>query len=152
MKDGWKSSLSLWHTPRPHKEIHGCGKRRPTPQPRQKWSLKDENRQLAQPTTWHDHTSPATFYQEKPLVKLCYIWWIWVALLTCEQTDIWPITQTHSRPTHGPWHPRTDSTRLLFYGVVQIKVRDVKLEEIFVVCQINENVILGMPFFARQDC
>ena len=41
-----------------------------------------------------------------------------------------------------------------FYGVVQIpiRVRDVKLEEIFVVSQINEVAILGMPFLARHDC
>ena len=45
-------------------------------------------------------------------------------------------------------------TKLLFYGVMQvpIKVRNVKLEEIFVVSQISEDVILGMPFLANHDC
>ena len=53
--------------------------------------------------------------------------------------------------THGQM---ADGTRLPFYGVVQIpiRVRDVKLEEIFVVSQINEDAILGMPFLARHDC
>ena len=53
--------------------------------------------------------------------------------------------------THGQM---TGGTRLPFYRVVQIpiRVRDVKLEEIFVVSQINEDVILGMPFLARHDC
>ena len=48
----------------------------------------------------------------------------------------------------------TDCTRLPFYGVVQIfiRVKDVRLEEIFVVSQINEDPILGMPFLARHDC
>ena len=53
--------------------------------------------------------------------------------------------------THGQM---ADGTRLSFYGVVQIpiRVRDVKLEEILVVSQINEDDILGMPFLARHDC
>ena len=47
-----------------------------------------------------------------------------------------------------------DDTRLPFYEVVQIpiRVRDVKLEEIFVVSQINKDAILGIPFLARHDC
>ena len=53
--------------------------------------------------------------------------------------------------THGQM---ADGTRLPFYGVVQIpiRVRDVKKEKIFVVRQINEDAILGMPFLARYDC
>ena len=41
-----------------------------------------------------------------------------------------------------------DSTRLPFYGLVQIpiQIRDVKLEKIFLVSQINQDAILGMPF------
>ena len=44
-------------------------------------------------------------------------------------------------------------TRLPFNGVVPIpiRIRDVKLEEIFVVSQINEDAILGMPFLARHN-
>ena len=47
-----------------------------------------------------------------------------------------------------------DDTRLPFYEVVQIpiRVRDVKLEEIFVVSQINKDAILGIPFLARHGC
>ena len=53
--------------------------------------------------------------------------------------------------THGQM---ADGTKLPFYGVVQvpIKVRDVKLEEIFVVSQISEDAILGMPFLTNHDC
>ena len=35
---------------------------------------------------------------------------------------------------------------------IPIRVRDVKLAEIFVVSQINTDAILGMPFLARHDC
>ena len=47
-----------------------------------------------------------------------------------------------------------DGTRLPFYGVVKIpiKIRDVKLEEIFVISQISEDAILGMPFLTNHDC
>ena len=59
--------------------------------------------------------------------------------------------QLMSCDTHGQM---ADGTKLPFYGVVQvpIKVRDVKLEEIFVVSQISEDAILGMPFLANHDC
>ena len=47
-----------------------------------------------------------------------------------------------------------DGTRLPFYRVVQIpiRVRDVKLEEIFVVSQIIEDATLDMLFLTRHDC
>ena len=47
-----------------------------------------------------------------------------------------------------------DGTRLPFYGVVKIliKIRDVKLEEIFVISQISEDAILGMTFLTNYDC
>ena len=53
--------------------------------------------------------------------------------------------------THGQM---ADGTRLPFYGVVKIpiKIRDVKLEEIFVISQISEDAILGMPFLTNHDC
>ena len=53
--------------------------------------------------------------------------------------------------THGQM---ADSTRLPFYGVVKlpIKIRDVKLEEIFVISQISEDAILSMPFLKNHDC
>ena len=51
--------------------------------------------------------------------------------------------------THGQM---ADDTRLPFYGVVKmpIKIRDVKLEEIFVISLISEDAILGMPFLTNQ--
>ena len=44
--------------------------------------------------------------------------------------------------------------KLSFYRVIQIpiKVRDVKLGEIFIVSQIGEDAIFGMPFQANHDC
>ena len=59
--------------------------------------------------------------------------------------------QLTSCDTHGQM---ADGTKLPFYGVVQvpIKVKDAKLEEIFVVSQISEDTILGMPFLANHDC
>lgn len=50
-----------------------------------------------------------------------------------------------------PWR---DGTQLLFYGVLRanIRVRDVKVEEAFVISQINEDAILGMPFLRAQGC
>lgn len=46
------------------------------------------------------------------------------------------------------------STKVPFYGVVwmPIKVRNMKMEEIFVISQIREDVILGMPFLANPGC
>ena len=59
--------------------------------------------------------------------------------------------QLMSCDTHGQM---ADSTKLLFYGVVQIpiKVREVKLEEIFVIGQISEDAILDMSFVEWSLC
>ncbi|XP_067932718.1 uncharacterized protein [Watersipora subatra] len=48
----------------------------------------------------------------------------------------------------------TDGTRLPFYGVVHppIQLRDVKTEETFVVSQIREDALLGMPFLTAHRC
>ena len=47
-----------------------------------------------------------------------------------------------------------EGIKLLFYTVVRIliKVRDVKLEEIFVISQISKDVILGITFLANHNC
>ena len=47
-----------------------------------------------------------------------------------------------------------DGTRLPFYGMVRlaIRLRQVKVEETFVVSQISEDAILGMPFLVEQGC
>ena len=47
-----------------------------------------------------------------------------------------------------------DGTRLPFFGMVRlsIRLRQVKLEETFVVSQISEDAILGMPFLVEQGC
>ena len=47
-----------------------------------------------------------------------------------------------------------DGTRLPFFGMVRlsIRLRQVKIEETFVVSQISEDAILGMPFLVEQGC
>ena len=47
-----------------------------------------------------------------------------------------------------------DGTRLPFYGLIQLegKLRDVKFRETFVISQINEDAILGMPFLTSHGC
>ena len=47
-----------------------------------------------------------------------------------------------------------DGTQLPFYGVIrlQVRVRDVKTEDVFVVSQISEDAILGMPFLVAHNC
>ena len=53
--------------------------------------------------------------------------------------------------THGVM---ADGTRLPFYGVLRVagRLRDVKIEETFVVSRLGEDVILGMPFLATHQC
>ena len=53
--------------------------------------------------------------------------------------------------THGVM---ADGTRLPFYGVLRVagRLRDVKMEEAFVVSRLGEDVILGMPFLAAHQC
>ena len=47
-----------------------------------------------------------------------------------------------------------DGTRLPFYGILKLNVRlrQVKTEVIFIVSQINEDAILGMPFLVERRC
>ena len=47
-----------------------------------------------------------------------------------------------------------DGTRLPFYGIIklQIRLRQVKTEEVFIISQINEDAILGMPFLVERKC
>ena len=47
-----------------------------------------------------------------------------------------------------------DGTRLPFYGIVKlnIRLRQVKTEEVFIISQINEDAILGMPFLVDRHC
>ena len=47
-----------------------------------------------------------------------------------------------------------DGTRLPFYGMVKlaIRLRQVKTEETFVISQISEDAILGMPFLVDRKC
>ena len=47
-----------------------------------------------------------------------------------------------------------DGTRLPFYGIIklEIRLRQVKTEEVFIISQINEDAILGMPFLVERKC
>lgn len=47
-----------------------------------------------------------------------------------------------------------DGTRLPFYGIIQLegRLRDIKFCETFVISQINEDAILGMPFLTSHGC
>ncbi len=47
-----------------------------------------------------------------------------------------------------------DGTRLPFYGIITLsgRLRDIKFEETFVVSQINEDAIFGMPFLTSHGC
>ena len=47
-----------------------------------------------------------------------------------------------------------DGTRMTFYGLIRLplQIRHFSAEETFVVGQTDEDVILGMPFLAHQDC
>ena len=47
-----------------------------------------------------------------------------------------------------------DGTRLPFYGIIRltIRLRKVKTEEVFVVSQMSEDAMLGLPFFVAHQC
>ena len=47
-----------------------------------------------------------------------------------------------------------DGTKMPFYGLIKLtlKIRHFTTKEIFVAGQIDEDVILGMPFLAQHDC
>ena len=47
-----------------------------------------------------------------------------------------------------------DDTKLPFYGLIRLvgRLRDVRFEAIFVVSQISEDAILGMPFLSSEGC
>ena len=47
-----------------------------------------------------------------------------------------------------------DGTRLPFYGILRLNVRlrQVKTEEVFIISQLNEDAILGMPFLVERQC
>ena len=47
-----------------------------------------------------------------------------------------------------------DGTRLPFYGIIKLKMRlrQVKTEEAFIISQISEDAILGMPFLVERQC
>ena len=53
--------------------------------------------------------------------------------------------------THGRM---ADGTKLPFYGVLRVptRLRDVRIEETYVVSQLSEDAILGMPFLAAHEC
>jgi transposase InsO family protein len=47
-----------------------------------------------------------------------------------------------------------DGTRLPFYGIIHIngRLRDAPFQDSFIISQISEDIILGMPFFVKNKC
>jgi len=47
-----------------------------------------------------------------------------------------------------------DGSCILFYGIIELtgRVRDQTIQETFIVGQLNEDAILGMPFLQRHGC
>ena len=60
-------------------------------------------------------------------------------------------SQLKESETHGL---QADGSRLPFYGLLTVsaRLRDLKIEEAFVVSEIREDVILGMPFLVDHHC
>ena len=60
-------------------------------------------------------------------------------------------TQREEYAKHGLL---ADGTRLPFYGIIKldIRLRQVKTQETFIISQINEDAILGMPFLVERKC
>ena len=59
--------------------------------------------------------------------------------------------QLEARQIHGAM---ADGTQMALYGIIRLELRlsGLKIEEVFVVGQINEDVILGMPFLVERQC
>jgi len=57
-------------------------------------------------------------------------------------------------PYDGEHGTLADGSCILFYGVVELtgRVRDQVISETFIVSQLKENAILGMPFLQRHRC
>ena len=55
------------------------------------------------------------------------------------------------KKSHGAM---ADGTTLPFYGAIKLDLRlkGLRLEEIFVVGRVSEDVILGLPFLAKHQC
>ena len=53
--------------------------------------------------------------------------------------------------THGAM---ADGTQLPFYGAIRLdlRIKGLRLEEVFVVGRVSEDVILGMPFLSEHQC
>ena len=75
-------------------------------------------------------------------------------LLSKEIFDTLPrITKRQLQPLNSQGK-MADGTPLPFSGLIRLKckVRDVAVEETFVICRINEDAILGMPFLTNHGC
>jgi len=56
-------------------------------------------------------------------------------------------------PYEGEYGTLADGSCIPFYGIIELtgRVRDQTIQETFIVGQLNEDVILGMPFL-RHGC
>jgi len=57
-------------------------------------------------------------------------------------------------PYEGEHGTLADGSCILFYGVIELagRVRDQVISETFIVSQLKEDAILGMPFLKRDKC
>ena len=71
------------------------------------------------------------------------------------QTCVRPLAQTHQeRKEYAKHGLLADGTQLSFYGIIRLnmRLRQVKTEEVFIISQISEDAILGMPFLVERRC
>ena len=75
-------------------------------------------------------------------------------LLAKHVFDRLPERVRSQRQEYASYGLLADGTRLPFFGMVRlaVRLRQVKIEETFVVSQISEDAILGMPFLVEQGC
>jgi len=57
-------------------------------------------------------------------------------------------------PYEGDHGTLADGSCIAFYGIIELtgRVRDQTIQETFIVGQLNEDAILGMPFLQRHGC
>jgi len=74
-------------------------------------------------------------------------------LLSCQFFDTLSTkVRNELEPYEGEYGTLADRSRIPFYGTIELTVRDQAIQETFVVGQLEEDAILGMPFLQRHGC
>jgi len=76
-------------------------------------------------------------------------------LLSCRVFDALPPKERRELASYaGEPGTLADGSRIPFYGIIELtgRVRDQAIQETFVISQLEEDAILGLPFFKRHDC